>query len=88
MMFDKRYVKACILSLQFDEAYDYIMKYALEGDPEGYYHLGWFYLDGIGVEEDIKKAKYFLGIAANLGHKRAIMLLESMNQGDKNESIK
>ncbi len=75
-MFDKMYVKACILSLQFDEAYDYIMEYAQKEDPEGYYHLGWFYLDGIGVEEDLDKAKYFLQLAANKNHKKASELLK------------
>ena len=77
-MFDKMYVKACILSLQFDEAYDYIMEYAQKGDSEGYYHLGWFYLDGIGVEEDLEKAKYFLQLAANKNHERAKMILSSL----------
>ena len=78
-MFDKMYVKACILSLQFDEAFDYIMEFANKGDPEGYYHLGWFYLDGIGVEEDVDEAKHFFRLAAQKNHDRSKMILNSLN---------
>lgn len=48
---------------------------ASRGRPEGHYHLGLCYLDGVGVKQSMKKAVENLQAAGEAGHVEALMLL-------------
>ena len=52
------------------DAYWYL-KAAEQGYDEAQYTLGWLYLRGIGVEQDVMQSRYWFRKAAEQGHERA-----------------
>ena len=60
------------------QAYDAFFKLAKGGDIESQTLLGEMYLDGIGVDVDVKKAFYWISKAANSGDVDAQYLLAFM----------
>ncbi len=73
------------------KAFEIIKECALEGHIAAIYDLGAnFYYNGIGTEQDIEKAKYYLNIACEEGLPRAIKKYNEygFNTNNKKEVIK
>ena len=49
-----------------------IVKQAKRGKPHQMYALAMRFYEGIGVEEDIEKALYWMNLAADAGHQLAL----------------
>jgi TPR repeat protein len=52
-------------------------------DPNEYYYLGLFYLNGYGTETDVDAAVYWLTKSAKKGNKDADEVLKVVNEIDK-----
>ena len=55
-----------------EKAFYWTERAATHGDWDGQYNLGSFYEDGVGVAQDLEKAKYWYKAAAQQGHDLAI----------------
>ena len=56
---------------EYNRAYEYLSKAAELGDAEAHYYLSDLYMNGLGVEKDVRKIVYHWEEAAILGHPRA-----------------
>ena len=66
------------------KAFDIIQKCANEGHIAAIYDLGAnFYYNGVGTEQDIEKAKYYLKLACDAGLPRAIRKYDEYGFGTK-----
>ena len=59
------------LSVDYDKAFEYYNKAALQNDPIGLNNLGSLYYSGLGVQRDVKKAVSLFEQAAKLGNNNA-----------------
>jgi TPR repeat protein len=59
------------LSVQADEMFDLQLKLAKQGDAEAQLKVGEMYQTGIGVNQNIKEAMYWIRRSANQGHEIA-----------------
>ena len=71
------------------KAFDIIQECANEGHIAAIYDLGAnFYYNGVGTEQDIEKAKYYLKLACEAGLPRAIKKYNEYGFGSKKSNIK
>lgn len=75
------YLNAALELIEADEmeqAYDYLIIAAEKGYDSAYVHLGWMFLNGEYVEQDLEMAEELLLKAANAGEAAAYYYLASM----------
>ena len=68
---------------ELDEVIDKLSKYAKQGNPTAQFTLGKCYLEGIGVEESLQKARVWISKAAENGHPTALSAMaEAYHYGE------
>lgn len=68
---------------ELDDVIDKLSKYAKQGNPTAQFTLGKCYLEGIGVEESLQKARVWISKAAENGHPTALSAMaEAYHYGE------
>ncbi|HJO93261.1 MAG TPA: SEL1-like repeat protein [Victivallales bacterium] len=56
---------------EFTMAFQLLKKAAEKGNADGQYNLGWMYSNGVGIEKNLSKGKYWYKKAADQGNEKA-----------------
>lgn len=73
-----KYMKGVQVPKNEEKAFEYYLKSAQLGNPDGQYNAGRCYKEGNGIERDIVMAYYWIGRAAEKGHGYATRQMPSL----------